>query len=447
MSPGGTTGTPITGGAGTGLLVAQALQATQLSLDRYARIVGVVAPPHFFGSYSPTVFPLKGQCDVVVPRHGWQLPEVVSREEILEQVYIAEQELFEYLGYHVGPTFVENETHPYPKPYDPLYTSSGGLATDNMEKSISPRDRFMIQPGIRALTLIGTATTVGSSLDYTDEDGDGFVETALVTFPTTETEICELKCYVPGTAGAAAWEIRYPKKKYFDGTGNVVFEFYVWQFVSPDIDARFPTVNEYRALDITDTSNLLDSVDIYREYVDNTQASARFYWESDPNCVTPGSTVDAGSLLYQDGVAIIREVQSGLLVPRAATYDASTGIWTGDAWTVKRDPDIARVSYYAGDVSQAYLNGVTCDPLKDVYAKAIAYMATARLSRSICSCANVVQFFESLQKDLAHQTSGDSFAIGFKELANPFGTRRGELMAWNLIGKLRRERAEDVAVI
>ena len=74
--PGGTVGVPITGGVGTGLAVAEPLQITHLSLPRYARIVGVVAPPHFFGSYSPTVFPLRGTCDVVVPRHGWQLPDI-----------------------------------------------------------------------------------------------------------------------------------------------------------------------------------------------------------------------------------------------------------------------------------------------------------------------------------------------------------------------------------
>ena len=134
-------------------------------------------------------------------------------------------------------------------------------------------------------------------------------------------------------------------------------------------------------------------------------------------------------------------------MPRAATYDSTQGIWIGDTWTVGRDPDIARVSYYAGDVSQAYLNGTTCDPLQDIYAKAIAYMATARLSRSICSCSGVVQFFEFLQKDLALSSPNESISLGFRDLDNPFGTHVGELMAWRLIGKLRRERSVEVAVI
>ena len=124
------------------------------------------------------------------------------------------------------------------------------------------------------------------------------------------------------------------------------------------------------------------------------------------------------------------------------------GLWQADTWTEGRDPDQVRVSYYAGDASQAYLNGASCDPLKDVYAKAIAYMATARLTRSICSCEGTVVFFESLQEDLAVAVTGRNPRLSFKDLDNPFGTRRGEVMAWRLVGKVfDNERAMDVAVI
>lgn len=447
MSSGGTVGYPIVGGTGSGLELASELWRTHLSLDRYAKIIGVVAPPHFFGMYSSNRFPLAGSCDVVVPRHGWQLAEVVSREEILEQIHVAEQEIAEFLGYHVAPTFVTNEPHRYPKPYDPMLHSSGGLNTAGFDKSVEAKKALVIQPGQRAVSLVGTATTTGGSLVYTDEDGDGYIETATVRIATTETDICELRCFVPGMSGADAWEIRTPRKKFLDG-GDIVFVFNVWLFADPDIDARYPTVDSYRALDYTDTSNLLDSVDIYRVYVDNTAESARFYWESDPTCVTPGSVVDAGSLITQGGVAILRDVQSGLLVPRAASYDADLGVWTGDTWSGSRDPDIVRVSYYAGDVAQAYLSGASCDPLKDIYAKAIAYMATARLSRSICSCPGIVKFFESLQVDMATSTTGLNHTIGFRDLENPFGTHLGEIMAWRLIGKLSlREQNPEVAVI
>lgn len=447
MTTGGTVGDPITGGVSTGLDLGPVLPRTHLSLDRYARIVGVVAPPHFFGAYSLNRFPLTGSCDIVVPRHGWQLAEVVSREEILEQIHIAEDEIAEFLGFYVAPTFVTNEAHRYPKPYDPMLNSSGGLNSTGYDKSLEARKAHLVQPGTRATTLIGTATTTGASLTYTDEDGDGYIETATVTFPTTVTDVCDLRVFIPGKEGEDAWEIRHPRRKYLD-SGNVIFEFDIWLFISPDLDARYPTQDAYRALDYTDTTNLLDSVDIYRIYVDNTAESARFYWESDPNCIVQGSVVDAGSLTSQGGVAILRDVQSGLLVPRAASYDAAQGVWTGDTWSVSRDPDIVAVSYYAGDQSQEYLRGASCDPLKDIYAKAAAYMATARLTRSICSCPGIVVFFESLQEDLAESNPNQNRTLGFRDLENPFGTRRGELMAWRLIGKLgTRELNPEVAVI
>ena len=437
---GGTVVIPIVGGVGTGLDIADPLHATWLSLERYLRIVGVIAPPHFWGSYEPDVWPVNN-CSAVVPRHSWQNTEIVSREAILEQIVLAEADISEITGFFLAPTYITDEIHQYPKPYDPLFNSSGGRNTVDMPLSIRVRSGKLIQGGSRAVEKIGTATTAGGSLTYTDEDGDGFAETATVTIATTESNICELKVYIADTGAAPEWEIRRPRKKSITG-GNAVFEFKVWQFVDPDIDARPPS-DEYRAVDLGDTSNLVDSVDIYREYIDNTVASARFYWE---NAGDVGSLSDVGALTYQDGCVIVRDVQAGLLVPRIASYDTDNGRWAAAPRTISRDPDQVKVSYYAGDVSRTFLNGLSCDPLKDKYAKAIAYLATARLGGSICPCQGVLKFFEQLQIDLAASTSSEAYNVSLNDLDNPFGTRYGEVMAWRLIGKQDREQDIDVAV-
>jgi hypothetical protein len=443
-SSGGTTIIPIVGGVGTGLDVASALPATWLSLKRYAKIVGIIAPPHFWGGQVANIWPVN-ECAVVVPRHGWQYTEVVSREEITEAILLAEKDISEIVGFHLAPTYIKDEVHQFPRPYDPLFSSAGGINTTNIPVSIKPKTSKILQGGVRAVTKIGTATIAGGSLTYTDEDGDGFAETATVTFPTTESLARELKVYITDTLGVPEWEIRDPKRKRIEG-GSVIFEFGTWQFVNPDIDAR-PPGTEYRALDLTDPANLLTSVDIYREYIDNTVASARFFWENVGTSLTAGVSTDVGALTYQDGVVTVRDVHSGLLVPRAATYNATDGIWAAASWTVGRDPDQVSINYYAGDVSQTFLDGRSFDPLKDKYAKAIAYLATARLSRSICPCKGVLAFFDSLQQDLALATSGESYNLSFGDLDNPFGTRRGEIMAWRLIGKKNRETTIEVAVL
>lgn len=433
----GTVGTPIVPGVGTGLLVAQPLPPTWLALHRYMRIMGVVAPPHFFGTYNADIFPVVGTCDSVVPRHGWQRTDVASREEILNEIALAEEELSAFMGFNLAPGFVVNELHEYTNPYEVLSVGSGGIGTNNLQISTFANSGYGIQAGIRKVELIGTAATGGGGLEYTDEDSDGYIETAKVTMATTATNVCELKVYVADTLGVPEWEIRHPKKKYISG-GNVVFEFDIWLFLSPDLDARFPTTEQFRALDFTTVANLLASVDIYKETVDNTESSVRFFWESG---------ADQGSLVYQDGVLVVRDYTLGEVIPRAATYNSTTGVWDASAWVVGRDPDQVRINYYAGNVSQEFLNGVSCDPLSEMYARAIAYMATARLTRSICSCEGVLKFFDNMQEDLSLVSGSRSHGITVRDLDNPFGTRLGEIMTWRLLGKVSRDKKVEVAVI
>lgn len=443
----GTIGYPIIGGIGDPGPEVAPLVATWLSMERFRKIVaGAVAPPHFFGSYSPAIFPLVDKCQTVLPRHGWQYNKIISREELKLQILESEKEIAEYLGFHLAPTFVTNELHGYPKPYDPTLIGSYGLNTPGHGLSLIAKSGKLLQSGARSTTPIDTATTTGGSLTYTDEDGDGFAETATITVATSITDVRELKVYIAGTSAAPEWEVREPRKKYISG-GNLVVKFFSWQLIDPDVDGAFPTVEDYRAIDITTQDYFVTSVDIYREYIDNTQVSARFFWE-DTGCANcGGSGCDACALIYQDGCAIVRDSQLGIVVPAIATYDDDNGIWRSSSWTVGRDPDQVRVSYYAGDMSQGYRDGSAIDPLKEMYAKAIAYMTAARLPRTICSCPGVVQFFEDLRADMALNTSNLSHLISMRDLDNPFGTRLGEIMAWKLLGKVNRDKMVEVAIV
>ena len=134
-------------------------------------------------------------------------------------------------------------------------------------------------------------------------------------------------------------------------------------------------------------------------------------------------------------------------MPRAATYNTVTGIWDADNWVVGRDPDQVRISYYAGNVSKEFLNGVSCDPLGEVYARAIAYIATARLTRSICGCEGVVKFFDDMQEDMALVENSRLHSISMRDMDNPFGTRLGEIKAWRLLGKVSRDRKVEAVLI
>lgn len=436
-------GTPISGGVGAGLSTAQALPATLLSLPRYARIMGI-NPAHFYGataaSLNPAVFPLGNSCSGIWFQYAWQAADQVSREDLARAIYDAEQDIARGLGFWPAPVWIAKEVHPWPRFYRREYVNVSGLNVRGQRQSVPARWGKFIEAGRRAVTSIGTATTGGGSLAYTDEDGDGFYETATITLATSLTDACEIKAYHTGQGGAQAWEIRPARSKTIS-SGNVTIVFDAWLLIDPGLWALPPTDAGASALDISDVSNFVTSVDVYREYADFTQASAEFYWEPDPTTLLPvcavcdGSGCPACRFTTQTGCLHVRDTDAGIVVPQPATYDSDAGQWDQAAFSVCRDPDQVKLWYRAGDIDDRYLAGVSCEPLSDFYAHAIAWLATARLERPFCTCGNVEALAKNLREDLAFVGEA-SYQNGPDVLSNPFGTRRGEVMAWRRIGRL-----------
>jgi hypothetical protein len=212
-------------------------------------------------------------------------------------------------------------------------------------------------------------------------------------------------------------------------------------------------------LDITDTSNFITSVDVYREYVDFTQKSAEIYWEPilgstmsnliiGCGCSQCGGTgCTACELTTQDGCVHVRDVDTGFVVPVPASYDADQEVWIKQNATVCREPDIVKLWYYAGDLDQRYLRGTSCDPLSKSWAQTIAWLATARLERAPCACSNVVALFEDLRREINFTPSdGGSYVTSYRQIDNPFGTRKGEIIAFNRCSKLVRRIRKGAAV-
>jgi hypothetical protein len=104
---------------------------------------------------------------------------------------------------------------------------------------------------------------------------------------------------------------------------------------------------------------------------------------------------------------------------------------------VCRDPDEIKLYYFAGAQEDQWLKGMSYDPLSRYFAQAIAWMATARLEREICGCGNLIALFRNLRQDLAVTREGGASRFTPDEiLNNPFGTKMGEVMAWQRISKL-----------
>jgi len=114
--------------------------------------------------------------------------------------------------------------------------------------------------------------------------------------------------------------------------------------------------------------------------------------------------------------------------------------------TCTRDPDMVTMWYYSGEYSDRWLADLSFEELSDEWAQTIAYMATARLERPFCHCGVLTALAQYLQLDLARSGEGVSYALDFSMLRNnKFGTRRGEVMAWNKVNG-RRDPVASVAV-
>jgi len=209
----------------------------------------------------------------------------------------------------------------------------------------------------------------------------------------------------------------------------------------------YPTTADPEAINISTVTNYVEAVDVYREYNDPTDNSAEFFWEPTPQdslldigyCTfCGGAGCPACTHITQDGCIHVRDANIGFVVPQAATYDDTDARWEGDGWSVNRDPDFVKLWYYCGDLSQEYLSGRHSWTLPRKWARTIAHMATARLERPFCSCGNLTALAEYLRDDLAAVSSTQQQARSYRVdqatvIQCPFGTRRGEVYAWQQI--------------
>jgi hypothetical protein len=431
--------------------MARASIYTLLSLDSYAKIMGI--NPVAFNqaqtpSLNPQVFPTEG-CGTVWYQTDFQNFDQVSREQLAQEIAQAEQEIANVIGYWPAPVWIAQEDHAYTRPY--LREAYGnGIDVRGNLKAVATTYGRIIAAGQRAVALIGTASTAGLNMVYSDVDGDGFFETVTLVLPTTYTDKTKIKVYFASHDGEQEWEIRPPRSIRFVGA-DVVIEFDAWLFIDPDLWDAYPTSNGMAAIDVSTVSKYVTSAEVYYEFTDFAQPSAKFYYEPYP-CPLCGSTDNECTVCQnssQCGCFHVRDHKNGLVVPVPGTYSNTNAAWSSEGFDASREPDIVKLWYKAGDMGNEYKRGVALDPLSNAWAKVIAYMATARLERPLCGCNNVIALSEYLRTDLSvTNQGGTSYTIDFADLSNPFGTRRGELYCWRFIQKrLPDGRRLGVAVI
>lgn len=388
--------------------MARSIPRTHLPQATYAMLMGI-NPINFEGCSVDGMFQESNGCNSVWPRFSWQSTGNASREDLAIQMVDAERTLKTYeLGFNVAPEWIELDM-PYPGRH------SGMLPMRNIYneyRTIALQQGKVIAGGRRATYFIGTFPVV-----YTDDDGDGFPERATISL-SNEYDWREIRVYHVGTDADPEWEIRPINK-----VDKVNYDLYLdsWLFVDPDLTSAFPTVST-PVVDITGGTNLVANVDVYLEYNDINGPSCQFIWNGGSSTVT------------QDGYIDIVDHEAGVVRPIPANfeYGVTCTITPLTSCLYTGEPDRIKLWFYAGNTSQHYRSGLTLDPLDSDLAESIRLLATARLDRDLCGCTNIISLGKSLRQDMSLVSpQGNFLAVADAIQECPFGTRRGEWLAWN----------------
>lgn len=381
-----------------------------LTLTQYAEEMGIPLL-HFFGGVSSYVFQTLSGCSSVWYRHTWQNDDQVSQEEIAQQILFAERQISELIGFPVAPTHIEIDV---PVPGHTLVNNRGEY------KGIATNVGYIHAVGRRAETLLASDVPV----TYSDEDGDGFEETGTIDVSAFSAEFADWDAdygkleICPAGYGTELAIDTY--NKYANGEITV----FTWNMIKPDIASRMPG-SDHRPVNLDETANRIQTVDIYRVYNDSTQAA---------------------SIVLADGTEVtcpvqIEDVSAGIVrpIPSAANLGAC-GI---------SKPLRYKVGLYAGYIDQpGWRRSVGGKSnYSPMFSEAVRLLATARLHRDICGCNNVSTLAKELGTDMALVSpQGNFLAVADVIQECPLGTKAGEWKAWNMI-KLFTDKFYSAALV
>lgn len=412
--------------------MARALTPTKLPLDTWARIMGL-HPLNFNQVFLPDA--PRNVCTEIYFQNEWQNSDHVSREEIARAIADAEAKIESHLGYRLAPTWEVDEWRDTIRFFKKEMVNFNSVDARGYEQSVNANWGYFISGGIKGLVVIDA----GSAIVYSDQDSDGYDETATVTVATTVTDPSEITIFYPGQDGDDDWEIRPIHCLIAGGIATIVFRREL--AVLPELlDTFLP-----EGVDGTDDAMFLATVDVYRRFNDpSTQVS--FLWEPLAffcgQCSGGGCT--ACAYATQTGCLMARgDPRSSIVAYSPATWNQDTSLFDFASWAVQRQPDIARLYYYSGWRNKRRSNTKILDP---DWERVVAYMAAAMLDRPPCDCAK--GDWSRWREDLTIYAGGEDGQAFYRSpvgvLDNPFGSRRGEVVAWR---KVRFERRVQAVVL
>lgn len=414
--------------------MARAETVTLLSLDRFFAICGV-DPLSANQLTSDLLTPLA--CTTTIYQWNWASPAMAGREEYAQAIKMAENQITKYIGYYPAPTYTVNEQQLTVKPQDPTMVAGMGgwwgrysgqaINVRGLPKSVTLNHAKFIAGGRKAKTLI----QANAPVNYTDEDGDGYDETATILVSTDITDLCEIHIYDPGKGGADSWEIRPATVTAGPLDGQVTVVTRREQCVDP---ALWEAINAGAVGPIPADvdANFITEVDVYRVYLDPS-VPVIFHWQNIGCVYCGGSGCSQCTDTVQEGCLNARDNRLGIVSYAPGTWDAETGSFTPTGYPAWREPDKMQLWYLSGFENEE----ADCprNTLSAWWERVIAYLALANLQGDVCQCTAFKTMYDWAQTDLAKNdgNSNISYNVGDAVLKNPFGTLQGAVRAFQMI--------------
>lgn len=394
-------------------------------------------PWHWWGLTSAALFPVSDDCASLVYQYAWQANDSAGREDVLQAIESAEKRLREQLRYNPAPHYV-TETLNIPRFFDGRLDRLQYTGADGRWLELQLGEGKVQAVGTETRTLIGTVTTAGASLVFSDADGDGLNDTFTATIATTVTSVSEIEVMFvsgdrwTGEAAGDKWAVKPVNVTISGGTATIKGR--IWQIVRPVL------YESGNAVDPATTSNYAASLEIYRHYCKtdgqtSDDAQAVLIWETRPYpfYYTTGSPTiqnSADPAAYGTALArvALRDVERGIVGFGEAVYDTTSAQWIAMG-KIRYPPDRIIIRYLAGDALDS------AGHVQDKWAKIVSRFAAAELGKRVCSCnsANRMIYEQQIDRAFGGDARVEKFTMTPDDQLSPFGYKEGQLYAWRAV--------------
>lgn len=396
------------------------------------------------------------QCSTLVYERAANNAQRVGRSEIRRAIEDAEQQVYQYRHAWPAPRF-RAQTFQYPTLGDRRLDRLIDAGSDGRWLSIT-LDEGEVQ-ALGPETEAGATTT---ALTFTDEDGDGYFETATCTaaLPAGTAADEVVVRFLAADCGPITPRPNIaPRAVTVAANGTATITLDTWALVRPEVTSGWAIYNgtsgllNATVLPPNPASPFAASVEAVRVYANDAgtteaTAAALLIYETRPcpwawaSCCGPDASnphaSDPGATATVIARAGIRDARAGVISVGEAVYNAADGVWVSDCcdadlWRCY-PPDRVVLRYQAGTA----LDGVG---MRADLAAVVARLAAANLTATICGCDTANRELYHWQFDTSRSSgTNETFAL-LNRAQNPLGPRRGALYAWGYLTDQQRLRA------